>query len=102
MTTGWSGQNGIYTNKKNISLKFTFEVLECCLFWKQRKQFCTSLHSEAHTQKYGNKKTDELVTLRKMCYFQMEQLDAGKSVFFAVVIYKSPALFNYHFKSRGG
>lgn len=54
----------VFILAKNISSKFNFEVQDC-LFWKQRKQFCTSLNSEdirAHTQKYGNMKSDEQVT----------------------------------------
>lgn len=54
-----------FTLTKNISLKFNFEVQDYCLFWKQRKQFCTSLNSEdtkTQTQKYGNMKSDEQET----------------------------------------
>lgn len=63
----------VFIPTENISLKFNFVVQDNCLFWKQRKQFCTSLNSgdlKAHTQKYGDMKSDELVTFRKMCYFK--------------------------------
>lgn len=96
ITTGWSVQNGIYTSKK-----FDFEVQDYCLFWKQRKQFCTSLNSEdikAHTQKYGNMKSDEQVTLRKMCNFKCSDWVVINTSFL-LQWFKKITLLDYHFNS---
>lgn len=64
----------VFIPSKIIYLKFNFEVQDYyCLFWKQRKQFFTSHNSgnlKADTQQYLNMKSNELVTLRKICYFQ--------------------------------